>query len=101
MLDLDQETLTELKKILTTHVPKIKVLAYGSRVKGRSHSGSDLDLVLIHPENKCIDISQLYALRQALEESNIPILVDVLDWARIPDSFKEKIKKNMLSYIEN
>lgn len=91
MLDLDQETLTELKKILTAHVPKIKVLAYGSRVKGTSHAGSDLDLALIHPEGKPIDTHILYTLRNALEESNIPILVDVLDWARIPEPFKKEI----------
>lgn len=91
MLNLDHDILLELKKILTKHVPDIDVLAYGSRVKGTSHDGSDLDLVLIHPEKKVIDELQMHKLKNSLEESNIPILVDVLDWAQIPESFKKEI----------
>ena len=30
-------------------------------------------------------------LRDAFSESNLPILVDVLDWAQIPDSFRQEI----------
>lgn len=91
MLNLDHDILLELKKILAQHVPDIDVLAYGSRVKGTSHAGSDLDLVLIDPKKQTIDASQIHTLRNALEESNIPILIDVLDWAQIPESFKKEI----------
>lgn len=98
MLDLNQNILSELKSILKEYVPDIKVLAYGSRVKGTSHEGSDLDLVLIHSEGKPIDLDQLQTLRNALEESNIPILIDTLDWARIPETFKHEIEKNGAAY---
>ena len=29
----------------------------------------------------------------AFSESNLPILVDIQDWARIPDSFREEIER--------
>ena len=35
--------------------------------------------------------ANLSELREALSESNLPILVDLLDWARIPESFRREI----------
>jgi predicted nucleotidyltransferase len=72
----------------------IKVLVYGSRINGRAHSGSDLDLVIRSEDNKPLDIKELVNLKENLTESNIPFLVDVLDWNRIPDYFKENILQN-------
>ena len=69
-------------------------MAYGSRVTGNAHDGSDLDLVMIHPEFPDQPQDNGSELRSALIESNIPILVDVLDWARIPEAFKAEIIKN-------
>lgn len=70
-----------------------ELLAYGSRVNGRAHSGSDLDLVIKTDNNQPIDTNNLIALKNKLSESNIPFLVDVLDWNRIPDYFQKNILK--------
>ncbi len=35
-----------LEALLREHLPGVEVWAYGSRVNGQSHDGSDLDLVL-------------------------------------------------------
>jgi hypothetical protein len=32
-------------------------------------------------------------LRDALVESNLPIRVDVVDWARIPEAFRREIER--------
>ena len=45
-LDLPRRYREELEALLRKHVPDAKVWAHGSRVNGRSHDGSDLDLVL-------------------------------------------------------
>ena len=37
---------TPIETLLREHLPGVEVWAYGSRVNGRSHDGSDLDLVL-------------------------------------------------------
>ncbi len=94
MLKLDPRYLKMLLGILEAYVPDMQVLAYGSRVNGRSHPGSDLDLVVMNPLDPKLFQKNLGALREALSESNLPIHVDVLDWARIPDDFQEEIKKN-------
>jgi len=78
--------------LITIYLPLEEVWAYGSRINGSSHDTSDLDIVIRHPAN--LDARQTKAirdLRTALRESNIPLVVDVLDWATLPVTFKESI----------
>ena len=80
-----------LEDILRAHVPDVEVWAYGSRVSGHSHGGSDLDLVLRSPDLEKIPIRKLVDLEEALRESTIPFLVEARDWARLPESFHREI----------
>jgi predicted nucleotidyltransferase len=96
MLDLDPEYLRIIKNIIEKYLPGMKVWAYGSRVNGQSHKGSDLDLVVIYPEGPS-DQENLYKIREAFSESSLPILIDIHNWAIIPESFRQEIKKN---YVE-
>lgn len=92
-LDLPQKYLEQVKAILRTHVPHAKVWAYGSRVTGGGHEASDLDLVLRNPQNLQEETSALNDLKEAFIESNLPIRVDITDWARIPASFHREIER--------
>ncbi len=51
-LHLSAKHRRSLESLLREHLPHVEVWAYGSRVTGRSHDGSDLDLVLRGPGNK-------------------------------------------------
>ena len=51
-----------LEEILREHVPGVEVWAYGSRVSGLGHGGSDLDLVLRGPDLEEIPIGKLVDL---------------------------------------
>jgi uncharacterized protein len=92
-LDLPPPYLRMLKTILEQHVPDAEVWAYGSRVNGGAHEGSDLDLVIRHPGRLDRPQKNLPRLREALGESSLPILVDVLDWARIPEPSRREIER--------
>ena len=83
----------ELEMLLRTHLPDVEVWAYGSRVNGRSHDGSDLDLVLRGPDLKKIPADQLGDFEEAVRESNIPFLVEAHDWARLPERFHREIER--------
>ncbi len=72
----------------------IEILAFGSRVDGSAHSGSDLDLVIRTKNKLALDIGEFVDFKEQLTSSNIPILIQVLDWGRIPDYFKDNIIKN-------
>lgn len=90
-LDLRPEWLAMLRRLLAEHLPGAEVWAYGSRVNGTAHEGSDLDLVVRNPDDPATPLRLLGGLREALSQSDIPILVDVLDWALIPESFRREI----------
>ena len=92
-LDLPRRYRDQIEALLREHVPGVEVWAYGSRVNGRSHEGSDLDLVLRGPDLKRIPSGQLAGLTEALEESNVPIIVQTHDWARLPERFHREIER--------
>lgn len=70
----------------------VEVWAYGSRVSGTAHDGSDLDLVIISRDGKKIPIDIFMELKEKIRDSNVPILVDIFDWARLPESFHKNIE---------
>jgi len=92
-LDLPQKYLEQVKTILRAHVPHVEVWAYGSRVTGNGHEASDLDLMPRNPQNLPEETAALYDLKEAFTESNLPIRVDIMDWARIPESFRTEIER--------
>ncbi len=87
LIDLDQEQLDLLHAILKQHIPNKTVWAYGSRVTWKAGETSDLDLAVFD----CTPM-EIYHLKEALEESDLLISVDVMDWESIPDDFKENIR---------
>ncbi len=91
-LDLQPRHLSVLIELLRQYVPNAEVWAYGSRVNHTSHETSDLDLVIRNPEQLDAPCKNVSRLREALSESNLPILVEVLDWARIPEDFRRDIQ---------
>jgi len=91
--NLKPEHVRLLLDILGRQVPEAEVWAYGSRVNGGGHGGSDLDLVLRRPDDLNQPQKPMAALRDTLSESNLPMLVDVLDWARLPEEFRREIEK--------
>lgn len=92
-LDLPPGWLRTIQELLATHVPEAEAWAYGSRVSGGSHPGSDLDLVLRNPGHLRREQPRLHRLIDAFIESDLPILVEVHDWARLPESFHREIER--------
>lgn len=92
-LDMQPQHLALLRELLHQHLPQVEVWAYGSRVNGDGHEASDLDLVVRQPVDPKQETPQLWELKEALVESNLPIRVDVVDWARIPASFHSEIER--------
>ena len=89
-----------LLALLREHLPGIEVWAYGSRVNGQSHDGSDLDLVLHSPDLQEIPIGRVGDFWEALRESNIPFLVEARDWARLPKGFHPEIEREYVVLVE-
>lgn len=99
-LDLRPEWLEIVRRLLAVHLPDAEVWAYGSRVSGTAHEGSDLDLVARNPDAPDRPQPGLAGLREAFSESDLPILVDILDWARIPESFRQEILRGGIVVVQ-
>ncbi len=82
-----------IETLLRKHLPDVEVWAYGSRVNGQSHEGSDLDLVLRGPGLKRIPTGAVGDFEEALRESTVPFLVEVHDWAWLPEEFHREIER--------
>ena len=88
-----------LEALLRKHFLGVEVWAYGSRVNGRSHDGSDLDLVLRAPDLNEIPTGQLGEFEEAVRESNIPFLIDAKDWVRLPERFHREIEREYVVLV--
>jgi len=91
MIDLPEQHLALVTRILAERVPESEVLAFGSRVSNTAGKHSDLDLAVVGSEK--LPARVLSELREAFEESNLPIRVDVLDWHRISPEFRDVVRR--------
>ena len=89
MIDLPPAQLETVKRILAKYVPQCEVRAFGSRIKQSAKSWSDLDLAIVGVEK--LENHNLYDLKEAFEESDLPIRIDVLDWYTISQEFQAVI----------
>lgn len=93
---------TYQQKILTDifdeYCPNAEIWAYGSRVGGDAHSGSDLDLTIksFNDEN-----CSIVELRRRITDSDIPFFVDINMFDSLPDSFKQEVMKNYVVFYKN
>jgi len=95
-LDITPGQQTLLMQLLQQFLPSVGVWAFGSRVKGSARPTSDLDLVVFaNPLQR----PQVFALQEALEESNLPFRVDLLIWDEIPESFKTNIQNQFIELV--
>ena len=98
-LNLPPRYRRQIEKILREHAPYAEVWAYGSRINGTSHEASDLDLALRAPGLEPLPSFDFDDLRRAFQESDIPIIVQAHDWARLPASFHREIERDHVTLL--
>ncbi len=96
-MDITPAQQTLLLQMVQQFLPDVAVWAFGSRVKGNARTTSDLDLVVFA---KSSQKPQVFALQEALEESNLPFKVDLLIWDDIPENFKANIQQHYIELIK-
>ena len=97
-IDLTADQRRLVLELIERHLPDTDVWAYGSRVTWTSRPESDLDLVVFSGPDQS---AQASALREALEESDLPFRVDVLVWDDLPKSFQNAIDANHHAVVEH
>lgn len=77
--------------IIARHFPKGRVILYGSRARKDDREGSDIDIALDAGER--ISSAIMSAIYWDLDESDLPINFDVVDFNHVSEDMKEQIIK--------
>lgn len=93
-IDLKPRDWEIVRDILARHVPQYEVWAFGSRTKGTAKEYSDLDLAIISDEPLTLPLSA--SLVDEFVESDLPMKVDVVDWATTSEAFRKIIEQNKI-----
>jgi predicted nucleotidyltransferase len=91
MICVSESEMKIISDILRSHISNGEVRAFGSRYKWTSKDYSDLDLAVAQYDKKSMPVMKLAEIREAFEESELPYRVDVLDYWRISNEFREVI----------
>lgn len=90
-IKLNKHDWCEVRRILAQCVPEYTVWAFGSRVAGTAKTFSDLDLV-IHTDQP-LSLLCMATIKEAFDESDLTIRVDVVDWAATSTVFRDIIQQ--------
>ncbi|MBI5619501.1 nucleotidyltransferase domain-containing protein [Candidatus Gottesmanbacteria bacterium] len=73
--------------------PSYRVFVFGSRVTGTARKFSDVDVGILG--NKTLPGHVVECIKEDLENSNIPYIVDVVDFTTAAPSFRNLAMKNI------
>jgi type I restriction enzyme S subunit len=93
-IDIKPGDMDIVREILARHVPEREVRAFGSRVSWTANEFSDLDLAVMGDEP--LSMSVLADIKEEFENSDLPIKVDVVDWAVTKENFRKIIEKEFV-----
>ncbi len=89
-MKISSSELKFIEDVFLKNLPGAEVFIFGSRATGENlKKTSDLDLVI--KSSSKITFNQMFLLREALQESNLPYRVDLLDWDNLSEEFKNNI----------
>ena len=91
MIDVRPDHLDLIKQIFREHLSHCEIWAFGSRVKGKAKTYSDLDLVVVGHTKTPLKI--MFQLKDEFAESELPFRVDLIDWNVISEDFRGVIKQ--------
>jgi predicted nucleotidyltransferase len=97
-LDIRPHDLETVRAILrATLPPDARIWVFGSRAKGVSRRGSDLDLAI--DAGRPLTLAETTALNDAFDNSDLPYTVDVVDWALTSEAFRTIIERGRVNLV--
>lgn len=84
----------KLLEIINKHLPECSVYLFGSRARNTHLEGADIDLAL--DCGKKLDIATLFKIKSDIEDSTIPIFVDLVDLQDASPDLKNEIMNDRI-----
>lgn len=79
-------------------MPQAQVFAFGSRVNGAPRKYSDIDLAIVLPQP--LGLRKLRQLKDAFEDSDLEICVDIVDWSVADPDFKAAVEAQGMAALQ-
>ncbi len=89
-LALTEDQRATLRALIEAAVPGARVAVFGSRATGRARPFSDVDLLILQPTR--LTWQQRTALLDALEASDLPFRVDVVEADHVPPTLWPRLR---------
>lgn len=81
----------KLIKLIEEHFPNAKIYLFGSRATEKQSPSSDIDVAI--DVNKKADKYKIALIRLSIDDLNIPVDVDIVDFNSIPKKMQNRIEK--------
>ena len=94
MLGVTKEEQKIIVEILKEYGDKYSFYYYGSRVKGNFNKTSDLDILIKGEEE--MPLADVVSLKENMDESRLPYIVNFTDYNSIDESFYNLIKDDLI-----
>lgn len=91
MIHLPSEWKKIVEEVLHQYVPDRRVVIFGSRAVGNPKPFSDIDLCVMG--EKPLSAEVMSELKNAFVESDLPVRVDVIDWATTSSRFRKVVEQ--------
>ena len=78
--------------IIERYLPDAKIILYGSRARGDFKGGSDIDIAL--DMGTTIDNKLMNSITWDLEDSDLPINFDIVDFVKMSEDMKKNIVRD-------
>lgn len=90
---IDKKAQKEIKNIISRHLDlkKYKIFIFGSRTTGKARKFSDYDVGVMG--KIAIPLATMAKIKDSFEESDLPYIVDVVDFATVLKDFKKEALK--------
>ncbi|MCL2100767.1 MAG: nucleotidyltransferase domain-containing protein [Fibromonadales bacterium] len=91
-LHVNATDLDTILQIFERELPDAEVKAFGSRVaESEPNLDADLDLAIV--TGHIISLERMIAIERSTAEAGLPFAVDVFDYAKLTNKFKNSIEK--------
>lgn len=92
---LNDPLVQKVRSMLLDHLSKTgyRIFLFGSRVTDHHHPYSDIDIGIEGPRR--VPRELMVKMEEVLEESDLPVKVDIVDFSRVTPEFSQIAKKTM------
>ena len=84
----------KIVKLISQYFPKAKIVLFGSRATGEHSPSSDIDVSI--NLGTIADEEKMAEIRLSIDDLNIPLDIDVLDYHAVPEAIQKRINQEQV-----